>query len=305
MICPKCGKPVSEGAKFCTDCGQKIEPVTPMATFTAPAASTPKNDAPVNNTLNKNVVVNKPVTSSTVPVTGVNKGPAPTTENVKNDSHAPVPYFNWSKLQPRTSHVGGSVFVKAIALIVLILAITLIGAGLSGNGYSAGDEAVGATSDASKIVPGEIPAYIEKRIASNAKPENYEGSYTGTFTPYMTGFDAIAAITGENEEMKEYSLHSGETFPATAECDGTRVSLFAPAFVSEAGGLIDKIKFSEKMENGVYEETMSQTHESYELTSTQKVIALDNGGLYIIMGMSLKDNGVVVGTMFCHAELSK
>ena len=43
--CPNCGKEVSEGFRFCTNCGEKLEPVEP-AQSAEPAAETVE-EAPV------------------------------------------------------------------------------------------------------------------------------------------------------------------------------------------------------------------------------------------------------------------
>ena len=60
--CPNCGKEVSEGFRFCTNCGEKLEPVEP-AQSAGPAVETAVEEAPVTEP-NAETAAEAPVTES-------------------------------------------------------------------------------------------------------------------------------------------------------------------------------------------------------------------------------------------------
>ena len=93
--CPNCGKEVSEGFRFCTNCGEKLEPVEPVqsaepaaetvgeASVTEPAAETVA-EAPVTESAEETVTEpTKEEPASEVPVSAANEVPV---EAVKEDS---------------------------------------------------------------------------------------------------------------------------------------------------------------------------------------------------------------------------
>ena len=93
--CPNCGKEVSEGFRFCTNCGEKLEPVEPAqsvepaaetveeAPVTEPAAET-VGEAPVTESAEETVTEpTKEEPASEVPVSAANEVPV---EAVKEDS---------------------------------------------------------------------------------------------------------------------------------------------------------------------------------------------------------------------------
>ena len=80
--CPNCGKEVSEGFRFCTNCGEKLEPVEP-AQSAEPAAETVE-EAPVTEPAEETVTEpTKEEPASEVPVSAANEVPV---EAVKEDS---------------------------------------------------------------------------------------------------------------------------------------------------------------------------------------------------------------------------
>ena len=79
--CPNCGKEVSEGFRFCTNCGEKLEPVEP-AQSTEPAAE-PVGEAPVTESAEETVTEpTKEEPAPEVPVSVANEVPV---EAVKED----------------------------------------------------------------------------------------------------------------------------------------------------------------------------------------------------------------------------
>ena len=74
--CPNCGKEVSEGFRFCTNCGEKLEPVEP-AQSAEPAAATAE-EAPVTEPSAE--AVTEPVSEALKETAGVAAEEAPATE---------------------------------------------------------------------------------------------------------------------------------------------------------------------------------------------------------------------------------
>lgn len=139
--CPNCGKEVSEGFRFCTNCGEKLEPVEP-AQSAEPAAATAE-EAPVTEPSTE--AVTEPVTEepaaevlvSEAPVSGESVSEAPVSEVPVSEvpvtpvmpetaySEPTTEPFNAvpeeKKKQPPYFLIG----VSAVALLVLIAFVAL------------------------------------------------------------------------------------------------------------------------------------------------------------------------------------
>ena len=154
--CPNCGKEVSEGFRFCTNCGEKLEPVEP-AQSTEPAAE-PVGEAPVaehsTEAITEPVQSTEPVAESVgeapvaepakeVPAEQINE--VPVSNTVNEVPVTPVmPEAAYS--EPAAAPAGGSVpeekkkqppyFLIGVAAVVLVLIIGFVALGKVFGGFN-------------------------------------------------------------------------------------------------------------------------------------------------------------------------
>ena len=154
--CPNCGKEVSEGFRFCTNCGEKLEPVEP-AQSTEPAAE-PVGEAPVaehsTEAITEPVQSTEPVAESVgeapvaepakeVPAEQINE--VPVSNTVNEVPVTPVmPEAAYS--EPAAAPAGGNVpeekkkqppyFLIGVAAVVLVLIIGFVALGKVFGGFN-------------------------------------------------------------------------------------------------------------------------------------------------------------------------
>ncbi|MCH5205900.1 MAG: zinc ribbon domain-containing protein [Oscillospiraceae bacterium] len=127
MICPNCGKEASEGAKFCLDCGTKLEVFAPAQSVPTPVNSvpTPVNSVPTPvNSVPTSMETNTPAPAESVSGGAVTMEKMPQAQEFSADE--PV---KGTALKPEKS---GSKKGKIIGASVAAAAALLVGGGALG-----------------------------------------------------------------------------------------------------------------------------------------------------------------------------
>ena len=97
----------------------------------------------------------------------------------------------------------------------------------------------------------------------------------------------------------------GKVFDATAEYDGETLTLYCPGFIPEDDGLFNMFHTSTTDEDGTYKTQDGSSSGDYEMVNLQQVCLLQDGGIYVMSSVMLKENGQMLCSMVFRSELHR